>query len=275
MSCTIVNLAWPLKWSGKPADVGAISEQEERINMKGPHLRGNRVDMMTMNGEETTHVSRDGKFAFDPLVQVRAYWEGLRDDGMIPLRTQVSPRGIESALSSTFLIERVAPGMARFRIAGMDLADIMGMEARGLPISAFFATEARPELASKLEQVFAAPAVLSMDLNAISEIGRPALTARLLALPLRDGRGLTRLALGCIALEGAIGRSPRRFNIGRATTVQLGQPAGQPPAKRPIPTKGFAPQVVATSEPRVFAETAARFDTTGSASSKPYLRLVD
>jgi hypothetical protein len=272
MSCAIVNHASPCNRAGRPADFGAIAEQEGRINMKGPPPRGIGVTVMTMDRDETPDFHDDPTCAFDPLVQVRAYWEGLHEDGMIPLRSQISPRGIETALSSTFLIERVAPGMARFRIAGMDLSDIMGMDSRGMPISAFFTTEARPDLAKHLEQVFAAPAMLSMDLSALPELGRPTLTARLLALPLRDEKGRTGLALGCIALSGGIGRSPRRFDIGRATVTPLFAPKPRLPIAS-ANARRFTPQVVASSAPRVFAETAARFDSTGS--RKPHLRLVE
>lgn len=225
---------------------------------------------MTKDHDETTQYPISGRPTQDPLVQVRAYWEGLRDNGAIPQRDQISPRGIESALSSTFLIERVAPGIARFRIAGMELADIMGMEARGMPISAFFTTEGRPVLATKLEQMFSDPAILTMDLAADAGLGRPALTARLLALPLRDDAGHIRLALGCIALTGTIGRSPRRFDIRHATLSALDAPRRQPAAPR---ERGFAPQVIASTDQHAFAEPAARFE--GAPRARPHLRVVE
>lgn len=231
------------------------------------------VGVMPKDQDDTTQSPHNGSGAFDPLVQVRAYWEGLREGGTIPLRTEVSPRGIETALSSTFLIERVALGMARFRIAGMNLTDIMGMEARGMPISAFFTTEARPDLAKYLEQVFATPAVLSLTMTAIQELGRPTLSARLLALPLRDEKGRINLALGCIALTGNIGRSPRRFDIGDAAVTALAQPAMKHPFAV-APTKHFTPQVVSTTG-HAFAEPTPPFDHSGRGKPKPYLRLVE
>lgn len=269
--------------------VGAIAEQEGRINMRGPPRRGTVVNVMTMNQDDTIPLHRNDNRVFDPLVQVRSYWEGLREDDAIPLRSQISPRGIESALSSTFLIERIAPGIARFRIAGMDLADLMGMEVRGMPISAMFTSHARADLATNLELVFSARTILTLELIAFSGLGRPALTARLLVLPLRNdtgrnetgrnetgrnetGRDHMGLALGCIAISGSIGRSPRQFDIGRATVTKLNGPVAAHPA--PATPKGFAPQVVAQTAPRAFAEAAASFDTARSNTSRPYLRLV-
>ena len=259
---------------------GAIAEQEGRINMRGLPKGGAVVTVMTMTPEDEMISRLGGNGAMDPLAQVRAYWEGLREEGGIPLRAQISPRGIESALSSTFLIERIAPGMARFRIAGMGLTDLMGMDVRGMPLSALFTPDARRELGARLEQVFATPTVLTVEMVAVAGMRRPALTARLLLLPLRDEAGRLGLALGCIALSGAIGRSPRRFDIGRAALTKLERPTPQTPGiarpspARPNAAKGFAPQVVASAAPRAFAEAGARFAPARDAKPRPYLRLV-
>jgi hypothetical protein len=132
----------------------------------------------------------------DPLVLVRAYWEALRQNGEIPFRSDVKPRGIENVLSSTFLIERVAPGMARFRIAGMDFSDLMGMDVRGLPLSAVFVPDARAALASKLEHVFHSPAIMEMTLQASGGLLKPNLTSRMLVMPVRDASGQAKLFVG-------------------------------------------------------------------------------
>lgn len=154
---------------------------------------------------------------FPALAQVRAYWEGVRDEGRVPFRGQIDPRGIEDALGQSFLLERIAPGLARFRIAGMHLADLMGMDVRGMPVSAMVEPSARAGFAVALETVFAGPSMLEMELEAERGIGRPALAARLLVLPLADELGLVRLALGCLVTDGAMGRSPRRFVTVRQT----------------------------------------------------------
>ena len=198
----------------------------------------------------------------DPLAQLRAYWEGLRVDGGIPTRSQISPRGIESALSCTFLIERVAPGIARFRIAGMDLADFMGMEVRGLPFSSIFCPGARGELSAKLEAVFHESAILSLEMTAERGLARPALSAKMLALPLRNEQGQVALALGCMALKGQAGRTPRRFDILDSSMDVL---APIVPKLRAV--TGIAPKRLATSKQPDF--------TAGKPASAPYLRLVE
>ncbi|MEM1421046.1 MAG: PAS domain-containing protein, partial [Pseudomonadota bacterium] len=55
------------------------------------------------------------------LSLVEAYWEGLRAGRLVPRRADVDPRGIDQALEYSFILERIAPGMARFRLAGMHL----------------------------------------------------------------------------------------------------------------------------------------------------------
>ncbi len=150
---------------------------------------------------------------FAMLAEVRAYWEGLREGGALPERDRIDPRGISGALENTFLLERIAPGMGRFRIAGMQLHDLMGMDVRGMPLSALFDPAARTRLADGLESVFATPAVLEIWLEAERSIGRPTLEGRLIVLPLVGTSGETDLALGCLAMEGALGRAPRRFAI--------------------------------------------------------------
>lgn len=150
---------------------------------------------------------------FAMLAEVRAYWEGLRQGSELPRRDAIDPRGIAGALENTFMLERVAPGIARFRLAGMQLHDLMGMDVRGMPVSSLIEPQARIRMAEALESVFAGPGTLEIWLEGERGIGRPALEARMLLLPLTANRGDTDLALGCLAIHGALGRAPRRFAI--------------------------------------------------------------
>lgn len=145
------------------------------------------------------------------LAQVRAYWQGLRQGDRMPMRDTIDPRGIAEALESTFLLERVAPGIARFRIAGMHLHDLMGMDVRGMPLSTLFDPAARKRLAEGVEAVFTTPAILELWLAAEAGLTRPNLEGRMLVLPLSDAQGQIGLALGCLAMVGGMGRAPRRF----------------------------------------------------------------
>lgn len=226
---------------------------------------------------------------FTLLSQVRAYWEGLREGGALPRRDQIDPRGIAGALEQVFLVERIAPGLARFRLAGMGVSAVLGMDVRGMPLSAVIEPASRDRLGPALETVFREHAALDLWLDCDKSLGRPALQARMVLLPLVSTRGLTDLALGCLALEGDIGRVPRRFTIAsvvsetlvvaRAARPQPEPQTGRPPTQRspepphPDPRQTDAPQPVAG-----FAEPRPAFTPAPQPQrpprGKPQLRLV-
>lgn len=147
------------------------------------------------------------------MLELRNYWESLRKGRAIPERADVEPRGIRNALDYAFILERVAPGAARFRLAGKHLIDLMGMEVRGMPFCSLLEPSSRGRLSDVLESVFKAPQIADLRLEAESGYGRPPLSARMLILPLRSDLGDVTRALGCIISEGEIGRAPRRFDI--------------------------------------------------------------
>ncbi len=162
------------------------------------------------------------------IAEVRAYWEALRDGDMLPRREKVDPRGIAGALEHSFLIERIGPGLARFRIAGMIYSDLMGMDIRGMPLSCLFLGAARTRLQTDLEAVFRAPSILTLDLEAERGLGRPALAARMVMLPMLGQSDETDLAIGCIEPAGDIGRAPRRFAIASARHEGVGAQTRHP-----------------------------------------------
>ena len=169
------------------------------------------------------------------IAEVRAYWEALRQDGQLPHRQQIDPRGIAGPLDHTFLIERIGTGLAQVRIAGMVFHDLMGMDLCGMPLSAMFLAEARLQLQMALERMFHGPACLSLTLRSPASMGREALQARMIALPLRGASGLglgqnggSTMALGCLEVAGTIARQPRRFMIDTTDVTRLAVPDDQP-----------------------------------------------
>lgn len=148
------------------------------------------------------------------LTEVRAYWNTLRRDGQaVPARSDVQPEGLRRALDYSFLVERIAPGAARFRLAGRHLIDLMGMEVRGMPLCAFLNPNSRGKLSDILESVFRGPQIVDMMLLSPANYGRPTLPARLLILPLRSDLGDVTRALGCLIADGEPGQTPRRFDM--------------------------------------------------------------
>lgn len=229
---------------------------------RGPHDIGH-------NGSDT-----ENGMHFAAIREVRAYWEALRDDQDLPRREQINPRGIAGALHHVFIVERIAPGTARFRLAGMEINTLMGMEVRGMPISALFDPSARARLAEMLEKVATARTTVEMDLEADRGIGRPALRAKLLLLPLEGTAGETALILGCLVCDGQIGRPPRRFVIARALEKLLNIPSN---LGRPMPKGDTRPTLVARPASPCLtknAKPAAPTVVAGRPATKPYLRLV-
>lgn len=212
------------------------------------------------------------------IAQVEAYWEALRGSRLLPKRSDIDPRGIEQALENAFILERIAPGIARLRIAGSHLNDVMGMEVRGMPLTSFFVPAARAEIADLLEVVFQTPAVSTLNLRSTVAAGCPELEARLILLPLKSDLGDVSRVLGCLVVKGQIGLAPRRFEIARKEVMQI--TAGLPclPA---LPKPSTHAQPVLPVQRHVgMAENQQAFDHAGAGVRKagkarpPYLRLV-
>ena len=164
---------------------------------------------------------------FDPVqparivTDLRDYWQSLRVGRAIPTRADVEPRGLRRALDFAFVLERVAPGAARFRLAGRHLIDLMGMEVRGMPLCAFLSPSSRGRLSDVLETVFKGPQIVQLGLTAAAGYGRPALSGQMLLLPLRSDLGDVTRALGCLVSTGEIGSAPRRFDLIAETLIPV------------------------------------------------------
>lgn len=213
---------------------------------------------------------------FKALSQVEAYWTALKRPGAIPNRSDVDPRGIEDALEFAFILERVAPGMARIRIAGMHLNELMGMEVRGMPISSFLTPASRTGFESVIEEVLNGPATARLMLNAAKGIGRPRLEGQMLLLPMQNDLGDVNRLLGCLETHGPIGRGPRRFDLmGHQThPLDTGPTNLRPSAARTAWCETDA-DADAQSELTGFAEESVAFRGAPAKSGRPdYLRLI-
>lgn len=228
---------------------------------------GNVIEMAGYLGESRYRV----------LNEVEAYWEGLRRNAEVPSRSDIDPRGIENALEYAFILERIAPGLARMRIAGMHLSDLMGMEVRGMPISAFVPPESRDGFSATLEQVLDTPAKARLTLSAEGGVGKPPLEGRMLLLPLQNDLGDVARVLGCFETIGQIGRAPRRFNVLETELTRLDV---KPPLRRrserpaPMPEIDMLPDRPVQGVPGL-SEPARPFETPRKDGERPsYLRLI-
>lgn len=173
---------------------------------KGKNTNGNDASVVDMT-------ERKNRAAYAPLGQIEGYWNALRGNRPMPLRSEIDPRGLKGALEYCFVLERIAPGLARMRVAGSHLGDLMGMEVRGMPISSFLTPDSRQEFGGMLEEVFETPATAVVTLSAETSFGRPTMPARMILMPVRSDLGDTSRILGGFVTDGDIGRVPRRFKV--------------------------------------------------------------
>lgn len=197
------------------------------------------------------------------LSEMRAYWESLRSGRLVPLRSEIDPREIAGALEYGFILEHLQPGAIRFRLAGIHLTDLMGMEVCGMPLRSFISPKDRGRFSATLERVFIQPEIHEYTLCSETS-GGGKLRARLLILPLKSDSGEINRAIGCLVSNGIIGLAPRRFNIleTRVTSLINGEQTREM-AEEELPM---------ASPPRVagFGEAQRSFD----ADPRPALRLV-
>ena len=186
---------------------------------------------------------RSGK-SLSPIRQAEAYWSALRTGAGVPRRTQIDPRGLENILQYAFIVERIAPGIARFRLAGRHLSELAGMEVRGMVLTSFFTPAARTRIGAVLEHMFDAPAVAELTLTSEAKRWRPMTEARMILLPLENDAGQVTRALGVLIADEMPGDDHAlRFDLG---TTALRPVSGVVPPPLPgilagiQPAEGFA-----------------------------------
>lgn len=234
---------------------------------------------MDNHGQTTQNVVAMSEYqpesGYAAIAQVEAYWDALRGSRMVPKRSEIDPRGIEAALEYAFIVERVAPGIARLRIAGSHLNDLMGMEVRGMPLTALFTPGARQLISETLEEVFQAPGTAAFRLNTPGSEGRPAGEARMILLPLKSDLGDVSRLLGCLVFKGQIGLAPRRFDVVDKQFSQLMPGGGVQPAMGVDPKEPAEPRgVPGFAAPGSSYRDRPAAASTPAAKRPPYLRLV-
>lgn len=210
--------------------------------------------------ENVVSISRFRKGgALSPLRQAEAYWTALRRGDDVPSRSQIDPRGLENILSNTFILERIAPGIARFRLAGSLVNEMAGMEVRGMPVTAFFTADARKQLSNAMEHMFETPAVVELGLQIEAPRQKAPRAARMLLLPLRSDLGDISRVLGILVADEGTAATSQRFSITSIEMRAVGSSAGSA-AFKAKPREEAEPEQTGVNQPNPgFAETQARF----------------
>lgn len=222
--------------------------------------------------------------------RLEAYWRSIARDGGLPYRSDFDPAALATSLSELFVAERIAPGVARIRVAGQSVNDLMGFDVRGMPLTALFAGSVRSRLADMIETLFSKPAIVDVPLLSPRGVGRSRLTGRLLLLPMRDESGAVTRLVGQLRRSGSIGRAPRHFNIAPAPAPRIvpligpiEAPEGFTAARAPrealsdihLPTPvppAHEPEL--NAEPLRPAEPTPQTEEAGTAAGPSHLRLV-
>lgn len=202
------------------------------------------------------------------ISSLRAYWDALHDaaGGAVPMRSDVDPRGFGRALQDSFLLERIAPTHARLRVAGQNLNALMGMEVRGMPLSALIAPPSRANFGAVLQEMFDTPCIAELTLRPVRRGTPPGTRARMLLLPLRDGQGRVSRAIGALACPATPAPPPQRFVIDAQVLTRCAEPAAAPHAPEPAPGLSEPPAADFIPPPAQRPE--------GPSRRRPHLRLV-
>ena len=148
------------------------------------------------------------------LNDVETYWRDLSRARRLPMRSQVDPAAIDQAMPQTFIMQRVAPGVARIRVSGQWVNDMLGLDGRGMPLCSLMQPASRAEFARLLDAVFTWPAVVEVPLVSSGGFLQAKLSARLLMLPLLDDHGVANRAIGVFATATPDRVKARRFGLG-------------------------------------------------------------
>lgn len=203
------------------------------------------------------------------LTALLAYWERLRKGRTAPMRSEIDPREIGDLLEHAFVLERSPQGDMRFRLAGMELCTMMGMELRAMPAGSIIAVGDRGAFDMAARSVLNSPEIATLELlDETPGTGQ----AQIMMLPLLDDFGHMTKILGCMVRSGPDPIAPQRLNIDSISVTRI-----------VANVDDSAPVAPAHAG---FAEPAAGFDhgTGGFAKgrggkpkdtpARPYLRLV-
>jgi len=190
--------------------------------------------------------------------ELEQYWSTLPRRNGVPMRKDVDPVAMGNLLEDSFILERVAPGVGRIRVAGRNIAKLIGVEPRGLPLTAVLLPNARAEMVNYIEAAFNGPSIVELPLCSPRGIGQPALEGKIMLLPLRDDHGRISRVLGVLVMSGRRGNGGRRFMISTQT------------APRVVPVFGLH----AISGAQSHAPRPLHSVATEKAENKPALRLV-
>ena len=135
-------------------------------------------------------------------------------------------------LPNIFIADKIAPGLVQIRTAGTGITASLGMDPRGMPLSALFRTQARATPATAVYGTLDTPEVTRLTLQAARPF-MPIITAKMLLLPLLDDLPEFSRIFGVLASYCDAADDRPRFKITQTQNYPLDFAAAtQPDQKR-------------------------------------------
>lgn len=169
-----------------------------------------------------------------------AYWQGLRRGRVAPFRAEVDPRDMTCEARHLFIIEVLADGTQRFRLAGTGLIDTFSMELRGHSTRIIMEGRAQESFAALIAETLAEPGIGYARLSPAGLHGGD--LWEMLLLPLRSENGTMDRVIGLMHQLAGMRRSerllPLRFTFEEMWIEPIEVTSTDEPA--PIAQLGFA-----------------------------------
>ena len=181
-----------------------------------------------------------------------AYWNRIRGSEPAPRRSDIEPGDIRRVLPDTFILEVIAPGNQRVRLAGTRMCALYGREIKGGNFLDLWSDEDRASIAGAAERVAEEGAGVVIEVELVSARDRT-VGCEFLLLPLRHGPASHDRILGSCAVH----RRPYWFGTDRIVRqsiagLQLVEPGRSPAALGPDGNR------FVTLPPTFFAGVAGR-----------------
>ena len=154
------------------------------------------------------------------ILDLLSYWETLRGGRLVPARSDIDPRAIKNCLPHTFVLEKSRAGISRFRLAGMQVCNLLGMELRSMPALSLINPDDRDKFVKVLNAVMDNPQIVELHLSG-EAYGNKRIKAQMLLMPMVDREHDVSRILGCIILDTPLTRAPIRFDIDDIKTTRV------------------------------------------------------
>ena len=157
----------------------------------------------------------------ETLREIERYWQQLRGSFLLPQSGNLKAEDLKPYLSNIFIADKIAPGLVQIKTAGTGISARLGMDLRGMPLSALFRAQARGSLASAVHATLDTPEVTRLTLHAATNPLMPAIAAKMLLLPLLDNQPEPNRIFGVLTCSCSRTNDRPRFEIAKTHSYPL------------------------------------------------------